>query len=145
MLKFEDLVIGKQYKNKKHGTIYTLKKIGLFTESENEVLAYYEDEDGYPWFRPLGLFMIKFENIINNNEKLSAYYNLVMNHMIKKFGYTPPEVHRIFVKYEDVLDELDVESEDLADSLMFAEKSNLTLREWQAHIDMVRETLKEQE
>ena len=63
MLQFKDLVEGQQYRNKKTGNIYTLKRIGPSSEEPHDVIAYYEDKDGYPWFRPLGLFMLKFEKV----------------------------------------------------------------------------------
>jgi hypothetical protein len=64
MLKFEDLKLGETYVNKKHGTLYTLIDIAPSSEPPHDVYAYYKDENGFPWHRPLGLFMVKFKKYV---------------------------------------------------------------------------------
>lgn len=60
MLRFEELELGKVYINKKHDTPYTLIDVSPSSEEPYEVYAYYKDAEGFPWHRPLGLFMVKF-------------------------------------------------------------------------------------
>lgn len=60
-----EIVIGKVYKNKKHGTYYHV--IGFSRHSETlEKLVNYErvepeEREEFPWSRPIELFKVKFE------------------------------------------------------------------------------------
>jgi hypothetical protein len=76
MLKFEDLKLGETYINIKHDTPYILHDVAPSSEPPHDVFAYYKDKDGFPWYRPLGLFMVKFrritglEKVINKCDRL---------------------------------------------------------------------------
>lgn len=62
-----DIKVGKQYRNKKHGTIYQV--LGFTRHSETlETLVTYERvepeaREEIPWSRPIELFKVKFEEI----------------------------------------------------------------------------------
>lgn len=138
MIRFEDLKIGESYRNKKHGTIYTLKKVGLFTEGENEVLAYYEDKEGYPWYRPLGLFMIKFETVVKDEKLISNVANILKN----QYQYSEKLAFNIANEYLEIYDKLDLTDEQFAAELSCAYNNGLSVREWNAHIENRAKTIK---
>lgn len=134
MLKFEDLAIGKKYRNKKNQSIYTIINIGIHTERE-EVEVNYVDSNGLSWFRPIGLFMLKFENTIDLQHDDETVNYLCGNH-----GWSQKEAEQIVVKYSEVIKELDVDIsyEELAENLDFAQKNNLTAREWITQIERTK-------
>lgn len=62
-----NVIVGKQYRNKKHGTLYHVLEFTRHSETM-EVLVKYEriepeERDDMPWSRPLWLFKEKFEEI----------------------------------------------------------------------------------
>lgn len=145
MLKFTDLVLGKKYRNKSNKKTYTLVDIGPHTEREEEAIAYYKDSEGFPWFRPLGLFMIKFENL-NEQKSTSGPGSKMFREIVellcsKKFHYTPEMAKHIVNEYSAVLDLIDIPDEEVAEQIHYAYINKMSSDTWLQSINDVEEAI----
>lgn len=59
-MRLKDITIGDFYVNKKNQTMYKVTSMGLHSETLDYTIGY-ENREGETWYRPVGLFCLKFE------------------------------------------------------------------------------------
>lgn len=57
----EHLKVGLKVRNIKSGNTYIIQSFGHHSETLDYLVHYQSESHGDNWFRPLGLFMLKFE------------------------------------------------------------------------------------